>query len=32
MKNGQVLNKMEHYILNNGVEIPAVAFGTYKAA
>ena len=32
MKNGQVLNKMKHYILNNGVEIPAVAFGTYKAA
>lgn len=32
MKNGQVLNKIEHYILNNGVEIPAVAFGTYKAA
>lgn len=32
MKNGQVLNKMEHYILNNGVEIPAVAFDTYKAA
>ena len=31
MKNGQVLNKMKHYILNNGVEIPAVAFGTYKA-
>ena len=32
MKNAQVLNKMKHYILNNGVEIPAVAFGTYKAA
>ena len=26
------LNKTEHYILNNGVEIPAIAFGTYKAA
>lgn len=26
------LNKREHYILNNGVEIPAIAFGTYKAA
>lgn len=25
------LNKREHYILNNGVEIPAIAFGTYKA-
>ncbi len=25
-------NKTEHYILNNGVEIPAIAFGTYKAA
>ena len=32
MENGRVLNRMEHYILNNGVEIPAVAFGTYKAA
>lgn len=26
------LNKTEHYILNNGVEIPAIAFGTYKVA
>lgn len=25
-------NKIEHYVLNNGAEIPAVAFGTYKAA
>ena len=32
MKNGQALNEMEHYILNNGAKIPAVAFGTYKAA
>lgn len=32
MKNRYGLNKAEHYILNNGVEIPAIAFGTYKAA
>lgn len=32
MKNGQGLNKTQYYILNNGIEIPAVAFGTYKAA
>ena len=32
MKNIYGSNKIEHYVLNNGVEIPAVAFGTYKAA
>ena len=32
MKNRYGLNKAEHYILNNGVELPAIAFGTYKAA
>lgn len=32
MQNRYGLNKAEHYILNNGVEIPAIAFGTYKAA
>ena len=32
MKNIYGANKIEHYVLNNGVEIPAVAFGTYKAA
>lgn len=31
MKNIYGSNKIEHYVLNNGVEIPAVAFGTYKA-
>ena len=32
MKNIYGSNKIERYVLNNGVEIPAVAFGTYKAA
>ncbi len=32
MKNIYGSNKIEHYVLNNDVEIPAVAFGTYKAA
>ena len=32
MKNRYGLNNAEHYILNNGVELPAIAFGTYKAA
>lgn len=32
MKNGYVLKSEKSYILNNGVEIPAIAFGTYKAA
>lgn len=32
MKNGYALKSEKSYILNNGVEIPAIAFGTYKAA
>lgn len=32
MKNGYILKSEKSYILNNGVEIPAIAFGTYKAA
>ena len=32
MKKDNVLKQEECYILNNGVQIPAIAFGTYKAA
>ena len=32
MTDEYMLKKEESYILNNGVRIPAVAFGTYKAA
>lgn len=32
MKKEYVLKSEKSYILNNGVEIPAIAFGTYKAA
>ena len=32
MRNESILKKEGSYILNNGVQIPAVGFGTYKAA
>lgn len=32
MRNDTVLKKEERYVLYNGVQIPAVGFGTYKAA
>ena len=32
MKSETILKKEESYILNNGVQIPAAGFGTYKAA
>lgn len=32
MRNETILKKEKSYVLNNGVQIPAVGFGTYKAA